>query len=313
MSNAIGMIKHLDHLIVLEKDKVCKLHGIFLIGAHQIMLRRNKILNKIKARKLIIEPEVIIEKDSFANAWYRGLRHIKMNGREIHFGGIDQSKENYEKKTAYDSDLTISLTENALQEAIDGKIHPQFPTKQLVLEGYLKEWDRGYDWKKQGFTYCYEDRAEAYQGYKNRGFSCDDILTAFTIDQWKLAKEDIAGQISTGIQSNRNVIVIGNPSIDRYDIPDSPPCLREIWIRWEGFIDDVPVCTTKWIFRSRDFGSAWITNIVGILSAINREVLKPNKCELIQAVDKNHSSHVYFGDRDLMETIKRIAQLDKYM
>jgi thymidylate synthase len=267
------------------------------------------MLNKIKARKLIIEPEVIIEKDSFANAWFRGLRHIKMNGREIQFGGVDQNKK-FEKKIALDSDLTISLTENALEEAMNGKIHPQFPTKALVLQGYLKEWERGYDWRKQGFTYCYEDRAEAYKGYRTL---TGKYLDPFTIDQWKLAKEDIAGQIATGIQSNRNVIVIGNPSVDRYEIPDSPPCLREIWIRWEGFIDNIPVCSAKWVFRSRDFGTAWMTNVVGLLSAINREVLKPNKCELIQAVDKSHSTHVYRGDWDLMETVKRIAQLDKYL
>lgn len=273
------------------------------------------MLNKLHTRKLIIEPEVIIEKDSFANAWYRGIRHIKNNGREISFGGIDQNKK-FEKKIALDSDLTISLTENALQEALDGKLHPQFPTKSKVLQGYLKEWERGYDWKKQGFTYCYEARAEAYEGFHKEKFnaSMSDLdFRRYIIDQWKLAKEDIANQIATGIQSNRNVIVIGNPSIDRYDIPDSPPCLREIWIRWEGFVDDIPVCTSKWFFRSRDFGTAWMTNVVGIISAIRREVLDPNGCQLIQVVDKNHSSHVYRGDWNLFENVKRIAQLDKYL
>ena len=70
------------------------------------------------------------------------------------------------------------------------------------------------------------------------------------IDQWELAKEDLAQQISTGISSNRNIIDIGNPSIDRFEIPESPPCLRNIFTRLEGFEDDgTPVCSAYWLFR----------------------------------------------------------------
>lgn len=269
----------------------------------------NKRLSKSAVEKLLIDVDVIKESQSFPNAWWQMVRHIKMYGKKIKFGGIDQNKK-FEEKIALDADLTVVLRGNALQEAIDGRIHPQFPTKNKVLQGYLEEWKRGYDWRKQGFTYCYEDRAEAYQGFKNPGFSCDDILNAFTIDQWKLAKEDLANQIATQIQSNRNVIVIGNPSIDRYEIPDSPPCLREIWIRLEGFDDGIPLVTAKWLFRSRDVGSAWMTNVVGLLSAIRREVVIPNGCELIQAVDKNMSSHMYHWDWNLFDTVQRINTID---
>jgi thymidylate synthase len=265
-------------------------------------------MTKIKPKSV----DVIDEKNSFGEAWRRGLRHIKMFGKPIEFG------TEKELKYATDVCLIVSLTENALSEAISGKFHPQFPTRQKMRDGYIREWDRDYDWKSQGFTYCYEDRAEAYQGFKKEeirlqhadfpnneemGFD-SSIFKNRTIDQWKLAKEDLSSQISTGISSNRNVIVIGNPSIDRFEIPDSPPCLRELFIRLEGFEDGTPICSAHWVFRSRDFGIAWPTNITGILSAIHREVLIPNKAKLNQVIDISHSAHVYRGDYDLFDTVK---------
>lgn len=233
--------------------------------------------------------ELIKERNSFPNAWARAVAEVMKNGQEITFGGKIKDKDQYEKKSAMDTDIEIVLEGNALKEAIAGVMHPKFPTKENVLREYMKEWTRGYDWRKQGFTYCYEDRAEAYQG-----FSCCLQNEFITIDQWTLARNDLAQQIATGIQSNRNVIVIGNPSIDRFEIPDSPPCLREIWIRHEG---DCRV-SVKTLWRSRDLFNAWMTNIPGLLSAVMREVIIPNNCEIVQYVDKNHSIHIYRGDWD---------------
>ena len=232
--------------------------------------------------------DLLIERGSFPNAWARAVRTVMRDGKQIEFGGKIKGKEQYEKKGAMDIDLNIVLEGNAIKEAINGKLHPQFPTKEKVLAGYLKEWERGYDWRKQGFTYCYENRIENYPDNKY----CLDGTENDIIDQWKLAKEDLAQQIETGIQSNRNVIVIGNPSIDRFEIPDSPPCLREIWIRHEGNHK----VSVKWFFRSRDLFSAWQTNVIGLLSAVKREVTDPNDCEIIQVIDKNHSLYIYEGD-----------------
>lgn len=225
----------------------------------------------------MIQVELIKEKNSFPNAWARAVAEVMKNGQEITFGGKIKDKDQYEKKVAKDMDLGIVLEGNALKEAIAGVLHPKFPTKEMHKDAYMKEWERGYDWQKQGFTYCYEDRAEAY-----RGPLC-------SIDQWALAREDLVQQIATGIQSNRNVIVIGNPSIDRFEIPDSPPCLREIWIRHEGN----GKASVKTLWRSRDLFAAWMTNIPGLLSAVMREVIIPNNCEIVQYVDKNHSLHLY--------------------
>lgn len=264
-----------------------------------------------------IDVDVIYEKDSFLNAWARAMAHVKMNGKKIRFGGRIKGKDQVEIKTALDVDLTIVLEQNALKEAIEGKLHPEFPTKELVKQAYLKEWERGYDWRAQGFTYCYEDRAEAYQGYKvvkinlqHFSFQPDQVPSIETenihpikIDQWRLAREDLAQQIESGVQSNRNVIVIGNPSIDRFEIPDSPPCLREIWIRHEGNRK----VSVKWKFRSRDLGSAWMTNVIGLLYAIRREITEPNGCEIVQVVDRNDSLHVYKGDWGLFDRAKMLS------
>ncbi len=270
--------------------------------------------------------ELIKERNSFPNAWARAVNEVMKNGQEITFGGKIKGKEQYEKKVAKDMDIEIVLEGNALKEAITGVLHPKFPTKENVLREYLKEWERGYDWRKQGFTYCYEDRAEAYQGFRTQdtvrvypvcntlddkgvvhkpgdSFSCWPQKEFITIDQWKLAMEDLAQQIETGIQSNRNVIVIGNPSIDRFEIPDSPPCLREIWIRYEGNGE----ASVKTLWRSRDLFTAGMTNIVGLLSAVMREVIIPNNCEIVQYVDKNHSIHIYRGDWDDAAKIKPMS------
>jgi hypothetical protein len=269
--------------------------------------------------------ELIKERNSFPNAWAIAVSEVMKNGQEITFGGKIKDKEQYERKTAKDMDLEIVLEGNALKEAIAGVLHPQFPTKENVLREYLKEWERGYDWKKQGFTYCYEDRVEAYKGFRTQdtiriypvcktiddngvvhepgdSFSCCPQKEFIDIDQWALAREDLAQQIATGIQSNRNDIVIGNPSIDRFEIPDSPPCLRGIWIRHEGN----GKVSVKTLWRSRDGFTAWMTNVVGLLSAVMREVITPNNCEIVQYVDKNHSLHIYRGDWDDAAKIKQV-------
>lgn len=248
-----------------------------------------------------IETDILYEDQSFPNAWVRAMMMNKRNGKVIHFGGGKEIKE------AKDISLTVVLEGNALQEALNGKLHPQFPTKERHKEAYIKEWERNYDWRKQGFTYCYEDRCEAYKIGQDKYE--EDILC----DQWKLAREDLAEQIRTSTQSNRNVIVIGNPSIDRFEIPESPPCLREIWIRFEGFDKStsigqgmIPLVSIETDWRSRDLGSAWPVNIIGLLSAIKREILEPNGAKLLQYRDHSRSLHVYSYDWPLFDAIRQL-------
>ncbi|MDL5503174.1 MAG: hypothetical protein QSU88_08155, partial [Candidatus Methanoperedens sp.] len=51
-------------------------------------------------------------------------------------------------------------------------LHPQFPTKELHVKEYLKQWERDYDWKKQGFEYNYMDRLI---NYPSRGKDVDQL------------------------------------------------------------------------------------------------------------------------------------------
>lgn len=266
--------------------------------------------------------ELIEEKNSFPNAWAQAIREVMKNGTEITFGGKIKDKEppQYEKKKAKELDVTIVLEKQALKEAIQGTLHPQFPTKELHKAAYIKEWERGYDYIKQGFLYNYENRCEKYIGHKksveylkHKNFNEDQVpgievesMQPMIIDQWKLAKEDLLQQIKTGIQSNRNEITIGDPSIDRFEIPDSPPCLRSIWIRWDGK-KGIEV-KTEW--RSRDLFTAWMVNIAGLMSAIHREIIYPishelNDCyEIIQYVDRSKSLHIYEYDWDSANLVK---------
>ncbi len=235
--------------------------------------------------------KVLYERKSFPNAWVELVKDVMENGTEITFGGKIKDKDQYEKKKAKELNMIVVLEKNALEEAINGMLHPQFPTKELHKIGYVREWDRGYDYIKQGFLYNYENRCEAYEP----SWSMAELQGKNIIDQWKLAKEDLINQITTGIQSNRNEITIANPSIDRFEIPDSPPCLRSIWLRWDGKkgieID------TDW--RSRDLFAAWPVNIVGLLAAIKREIIESINKELndyyriIQYVDRSKSLHIY--------------------
>lgn len=251
------------------------------------------------------DPLVIVEKQSFARAWQVACEEVMKNGEEFIFGGKIKGKNQIEKKTAKELEVTIKLEGNALREAIAGMLHSSFPTKEKHKAVYIAEWDRGYDWKKQGFDYNYENRCEAYIGffvdiesYEDMGWREKRMFKEIIIDQWKLALEDLINQIDTGVQSNRNVITIGNPSIDRFEIPDSPPCLREIWLRWDRK-NGVDIKTT---WRSRDLYGALMTNIIALLSAVIREIIVPltikygKTYKISSYSDNSKSLHIYKGD-----------------
>ncbi len=264
--------------------------------------------------------ELLYEKNSFPNVWYRAVHEVMKTGTEITFGGKIKGKEQYEKKKAKELSMIIVLEGNALKEAINGVLHPQFPTKELHKAEYIKEWDRGYDYKKQGFLYNYENRCEEYIGYqrvKRQSYPSGYHYSyrKCEIDQWKLAKEDLLNQINTGIQSNRNEITIANPSIDRYEIPDSPPCLRSIWLRWDGKTG----IEVKTDWRSRDLFAAWPVNVAGLMSAIDREIVKPLSLELntiyklVQYEDRSKSLHIYHYDWDDALKVKPVQMNPQMM
>lgn len=259
----------------------------------------------------MVKVEQIYERYSFPNAWAKAVSLVIREGEKIVFGGKIKDKEQYERKIAKDMDLTIVMEGNAIKEALQMKLHPQFPTKEMHIKEYMKEWERGYNASR--FAYTYEDRIENYpkpitrllseSHFCNKHQMLDLCESGTTIDQWKLAREDLKNQIEYGISSNRNVIVTGIPFIDRFEIPDSPPCLREIWIRHEGN-HEVSIKTT---WRSRDLYTGWMPNVICLLNTVNREVVLPNNCEIIQYVDSNRSLHIYKGDWEDAKNIKLIS------
>ena len=74
--------------------------------------------------------EQIYEKDSFGNAWQRGLLAVLRNDNHITFG------DSIEPKKAMEIGLNIELVGDALKEALEYKLHPQFPTKELHKQAY---------------------------------------------------------------------------------------------------------------------------------------------------------------------------------
>lgn len=236
--------------------------------------------------------KVIHESSSFANAWRKALQEVIASGTDIKFG------DKKEPKNAREIDCDIVLEGTALKEAIEGKLHPSFPTKELVKEAYLKQWERDFDWEKQGFKYNYNNRCCKHPVSKHLFIDGESH-----IDQWELAREDIWLQKVTGISSNRTLVLVGNVTIDWLEIHNEPPCLICIWIRYEG---DNKI-SVKALFRSRDLYNAWMTNVVGLLRTVIREIAIPTGCEIVQYVDKNFSLHIYSGDLESASKVKNVG------
>lgn len=48
-----------------------------------------------------------------------------------------------------------------------------------------------------------------------------------------------------------------------------------------------------WTFRSHDLFSAWEGNTVAMTEFINRDVVKPCGCEIVEICEFNYSLHIY--------------------
>ena len=88
----------------------------------------------------------------------------------------------------------ISLTE-INHPTLEPMLHPNFPTKELHLKEYVKQWERDYDWIKQGFEYNYGHRLRYYPvSHENTAYSNSSYIDDYyhhssdvpTIDQLKV-------------------------------------------------------------------------------------------------------------------------------
>ncbi len=260
---------------------------------------------------------------------YPPTKHIVANGLPDAYYKLITTclKEGAIKKRFYGKPVNtydiISLTE-INHPTIEPMLHPNFPTKELHLAEYVKQWDREYDWKKQGFEYNYMDRLIHYprafcyndddSNYYNKFSHFEGIKNDF-IDQLKVIRENIAKRIEKGgdcLVSNRDQVITWIPDRDMF-VSEDQPCLQRI----QFFVYEFPYNTldrechlfkgkaefhVSW--RSRDLFAAWNSNMVGLIKMLNKEIFKPNNLELIKVVDFCNSLHIYESDWEQAATVK---------
>jgi thymidylate synthase len=183
------------------------------------------------------------------------------------------------------------MTGNAIQQIEEQQIHPQYPFK--MVKQYCDEFTREYLEKyktleeDKKFEYLYFERLTEYDG----GWGADQLYDM---------KAGLEEQIIDGIQSNREQAITWVPYGCIEDVHSkSPPCLQRIWMRYGG--DNAVDVHMDW--RSRDLYNAWQSNIIALCGMLNREVVRPNGCEIARIVDYSDSLHIYKAD---IEAAKKV-------
>lgn len=220
----------------------------------------------------------LIEERNFHNAWAKAIRAILREGPDLVIGGGD------ERKPIRDACMLISMTGNAIKQIEAHELHPQYPFKRI--EEYCNEFTRPFleEYRskpvKERFTYLYFERLAHYEAYSGSNSS----------DQLALLKDALADQIKQNITSNRFQAITWYVPVDIGR--SSPPCLQRLQIRYipENTVD------VHLTWRSRDLFTAWQSNIVCIIEMLNREVIKPNNCQIVRIIDYSDSLHIYARD-----------------
>ncbi len=223
-------------------------------------------------------PTNLIQAVGLADAWAQAVNFVMKHGMEI--------------KTEYGPmSRDICSVIEIREPYAEPMLHPQFPTKELHVKEYLKQWERDYDWKKQGFEYNYMDRLI---NYPSRGKD---------VDQLKAIKE----LLPQGVSRRRQAIT-WIPERDLF-VKEDQPCLQRLWVRDIGDGNAEMHC----MWRSRDLFAAWNSNMVGLLTMIKREVLEPNNLKLIKVVDFCNSMHIYEADWEAASKVKPLPKSPQMM
>ena len=257
-----------------------------------------------------VPPLVSIQAHGLPDAWYKAIKEC------IKHGAINVRDYGKSIRTK----VIVSTIEigNPLLEPM---LHEDFPTKEMHLQEYLKQWERGYDWKKQGFEYNYMARLIGYPRtdldsddsgyYKYKAKHCCER----TIDQIKIVREKIADRIAKGgdcLVSNRDQIITWVPERDLF-IDEDQPCMQRIQVFVYSYpkMDGDILIPGKGEFhvdwRSRDLYGAWNSNMVGLTLMLKREIFDPNNIRIIRCVDRCSSLHLYQGDWEAAEKVKPVA------
>lgn len=240
----------------------------------------------------------LIEEQNFHNAWVKAIRAV-LRGTDLVIGGGD------ERKPVRESCVLISMTGNAIKQIEARELHPQYRFRRI--EEYCNEFTREFleEYRSkpvnERFSYLYFERLAYYEATSSFRNSFDQII---------FLKTALADQISQNITSNRTQAITWYVPSDIKQ--SSPPCLQRIQIRYIPFderqvflkdiypdADSIPFeksVDVHLTWRSRDLFTAWQSNIVCIIEMLNREVIKPNNCQIARIIDYNDSLHIYRYD-----------------
>ena len=230
----------------------------------------------------------LIEERNFHNAWAKAIHTVLRKGADVIIGGGE------ERKPIKDSCMLISMTGTAIKQIEARELHPQYPFRRI--EEYCNEFTRpfldNYRSKpaSERFSYLYFERLARYEPQS----------MANSYDQIMLLKDALADQIKQSITSNRAQAITWIVPVDIQR--SSPPCLQRIQIR---YIPDRTV-DVHLTWRSRDLFTAWQSNIVCIINMLNREVIKPNNCQIVRIIDYSDSLHIYTRDIPDAEKVKLV-------
>ncbi len=223
-------------------------------------------------------PTNLIQAVGLADAWAQAVNFVMIHGMEIKTEYGPMSK---------DICSVIEIREPYLEPML----HPQFPTKEMHVKEYLKQWERNYDWKKQGFEYNYMDRLT---NYPSRGNNVDQLRA-------------IGELLPKGISRRRQAIT-WIPERDLF-VKEDQPCLQRLWVRNLGDGNAEMHC----MWRSRDLYAAWNSNMVGLLTMVKRELLEPNNLKLVKVVDFCNSLHIYEADWEAALKVKPLLRNPQMM
>jgi thymidylate synthase len=224
-----------------------------------------------------------IMETSAMKAWERAMLFIANSPEKLKFGG------GTEVKHALDSQVTIILDKNAVDELLNEQWHPSDPFCTVErVKAYKAEYKK--EFPADTFDYTYRNILE-------EGFWIDEFSV---VDQIGILRVGLQKQIDEQMGSNRNVAVLFNPGIDNFS-GKAIPCLNEILVRWEkeGY------CSIHTTFRSHDM-SAWNANMLALTKFIYEEIVKPCGCKILYWSEHNYSLHIYLYDLHIVNEMVKV-------
>ena len=232
---------------------------------------------------------------SFPLAWQKAVEFVSKSPEKLTFGSGKEIKH------AVDSQCTIILDEHAVKDVLRCEVHPSDPfATPLKLKEYIAEYTDEYDASRFDYTY----HKILKDGFYNDVWKPDVCIGSHVAErvyfnQIEALRFGLEKQCKDKLSSNRNVAVLWNPVVHTYSTK-AQPCWNEVMVRWkqEG------QAQIYWTFRSHDLFSAWEGNTVAMIEFLNRDVVKPCGCEIVEVCEFNYSLHIYDYDLPKANEIK---------